>query len=195
MLLDFWFDFSSPYAYLASTQIDSIAARNGATVRWRPMLLGAIFKDVGTANVPFLAASPERQRWLANDIDRWAKHWSVPFRFTPHFPLRTVLALRTWMIHPEAHEYGQRLFAAAWADGEDLADPEVLLRHGATPELLLRAPSQRDALTQSTGEARARGVFGAPSCVVHRDGREWLFWGQDRLDLVEATLQGWTPPV
>ncbi len=191
MTLDFWFDFSSPYAYLASTQIDGIAARTGATLRWRPMLLGAVFKEVGQVQVPLLAASAAKQRHYALDIERWAAWWNVPFTFPATFPIRSLLPLRTYLAHPDPIPFAHAVFRAAWADGRDITDPAVLRACGAPEEALEAAPAMKQALIDQTSEAVAAGVFGAPTCIV--DGK-WLFWGQDRLDMVERCLGGWVPP-
>jgi len=196
MNLDFWFDFSSPYAYLASTQIDGVAARTGAALRWRPMLLGAVFKEVGQVSVPMAAASPPKQRYYVQDMARWADWWGVPYRFPTSFPIRSLLPLRTFLAY-EALGLGDPLpfaratFHAAWAEDRDITDPAVLRACGAPDAALAAAPEMKQALTDATSAAVAAGVFGAPTCIV--DGK-WLFWGQDRLDMVEKCLNGWVPP-
>jgi 2-hydroxychromene-2-carboxylate isomerase len=190
MNLDFWFDFSSPYAYLASTQIDALAARTGATLRWRPMLVGAVFKEVGQVQVPLLAASEAKQRHYGLDMARWAAWWDVPFRFPATFPIRSLLPLRTFLAQPDP-AFARAVFHAAWGEGRDITDPDVLRGCGASEAALLAAPSMKQALVDQTEAAVAAGVFGAPTCIV--DG-QWLFWGQDRLDMVEKCLGGWVPP-
>ncbi len=190
MTLDFWFDFSSPYAYFAATQVDAIAARTGATLRWRPMLLGAVFKQVGQVDVPLLAASEAKQRHYFLDMRRWADWYDVPFRFPSVFPIRSLLPLRTFLAHPDP-AFARAVFRAAWGEDRDVTDPAVLRDCGASEEAVAAAPGMKQALIDSTSEAVAAGVFGAPTCIV--DGR-WLFWGNDRLDMVEKCLDGWVPP-
>lgn len=189
--LDFWFDFSSPFAYLASTQIDALAARTGAALRWRPMLLGAIFRTVGSPDVPLFAMNPTRRDYYTRDIARAADFLGVPLRFNPHFPLRTVLPLRVFLAHPTPIPFAHAVYRAAWAEEQDVSQPEVLLGCGATPALIDAAAEQKQALIDSTSAALAAGVFGAPTMIV--DDR-YLFWGQDRLNQVERCLEGWRPP-
>lgn len=189
--LDFWFDFSSPFAYLASTQVDALAARTGATLRWRPMLLGAVFNAVGQVNIPISSFSDAKRAWYARDLQRWADQWRVPFVWSPIFPLRTVLPLRAFLAHPDPIPFAHRVYAAAWAEGRDIANPAVLRACGASEAVLAAAPDQKAALFAETEEALRIGVFGAPSFIV--DGRH-LFWGQDRLGMVERALRGWVPP-
>jgi 2-hydroxychromene-2-carboxylate isomerase len=191
MTLDFWFDFSSPFAYLASTQVDALAARTGATLRWRPMLLGAVFKAVGQVDVPLFAMNEAKQRHTAEDFRRWAAWWGVPLVFPSRFPLRTLLPLRTWLSQPDPIPFAHAVFRAAWAEDRDITDPDVLRACGATEEALAAAPGNKQALSDATADAVAAGVFGAPTFVV--DGR-WLFWGQDRMEMVEKCLGGWVPP-
>lgn len=201
--LDFYYDFSSPYSYLAATQIEAVARRAGAALRWRPMLLGAVFKQIGMADIPFYAMSEAKRRYSAGDMAMWAGYWGVPFRFSSHFPLRTVKALRLALaagdrIAPLSHA----LYRAAWVDDRDLGDDAVLrdalTEAGLDADALLARtadPEIKQALFSATSEAVERGVFGAPTCVVTTAaGTEHLFWGQDRLDLVEKALTGWTPP-
>ena len=92
--VEFFHDFSSPFSYLAATQIERIAAEAGASVVYRPMLLGAIFREIGTPNVPLLAMNRNKQQYYSVDLENWARWWGVPLWFLPHFPLRTVTALR-----------------------------------------------------------------------------------------------------
>jgi 2-hydroxychromene-2-carboxylate isomerase len=199
--LDVWFDYSSPFAYLGSTQIAALARAAGSTVRWRPMLLGALFKDIGQVDVPLFAMPEAKRTYVSREIGRWARWWGVPFRFPSRFPMRTVAALRLTLLAGDAAEtLAARLMRAYWVEDRDLADAAVLRElardAGVDPALVDRTgePAVKQALVDATSAARAAGVFGAPTCVVHAASGSHLFWGQDRLELVDAALRGWAPP-
>ena len=102
-VVNFYFDYSSPYAYLAATQIERTVrgAHPHASITWTPILLGALFKSIGTPLVPMTAASPARRQWGARDLQAWARYWGVPFHFPSVFPLRTVAPLRATLVCPE----------------------------------------------------------------------------------------------
>jgi 2-hydroxychromene-2-carboxylate isomerase len=191
VILDFHFDFSSPFAYLAATQVEAVAARHGAQVRWSPLLLGGLFRDLGGVDVPLFAMPPPKRAFIEADLQAWASWWGVPLRWPERFPVRSVLALRTTLAHPEPEAYARRVFHAAWGEGRDIADPAVLVGCGADESVLAAAPTMRDALRARTDAARARGIFGVPTFVV--DDRI-LLWGQDRVPMLEAILSGWNPP-
>lgn len=192
MRLVFTYDYSSPYAYLAATQVDALAARTGADLVWRPILLGGLFRDLGGADVPLFTMPPAKRRMIEADLDRWAAWWGVSLRWPTPFPTRSLLALRCTLAHPEPRGFAKRVFHAAWGEGRDIADPAVLADCGADADVIARAPSTREALRAATDEAKAEGVFGVPTFQI--DGR-WTFWGQDRLPMVESVLRGWEPPV
>jgi 2-hydroxychromene-2-carboxylate isomerase len=190
-VLEIYWDFSSPFAYLGSTQAEALAKRTGATLVWCPMLLGAVFKSIGQADAPILTWSEAKQRHTMLDMRRWAAHWQVPFNFPSKFPVSTVKALRVYLALPEDRRGGfrERTFRAYWAEGRDIADDAVLaelIGEGA-PAVLARTQEKdvKDALFAATQRAVDAGVFGAPTWVV--DGKE-LFWGQDRIALVERYL-------
>jgi len=191
--VEIWFDYSSPFAYLGTTQIERVAAAAGAEVRWRPFLLGALFQTIGTPLVPLRSFSDPKRAHQELELTRWAAWWGVPFRFSSHFPLRTVLALRVTLLAGCPSALVHRLMRAAWVDDEDLASPEVVaacLRDAdLDPTLVERAREAKQALFDATEEAVARGVPGAPTFFV----REHLYWGQDRLHFVEAALRGEPP--
>jgi 2-hydroxychromene-2-carboxylate isomerase len=193
---DFWYDFSSPFAYLASTQVERIAKARAAEVVWRPFLLGALFKAIGTADVPIATFPPAKQRHMQADMDRFANRYRVPFRFPSRFPMRTVLPLRAVLAAgADAGRLSRAIFHAYWADDRDIGDPGVVAavcsETGLDPALVARAedPAIKQALRDSTQAAERAGLCGAPSFVV--DGL--LFWGQDRLEFVEQALDGWQP--
>jgi 2-hydroxychromene-2-carboxylate isomerase len=201
--VDFFYDFSCPYAYLAHTQIEAVCERAGAELVWRPMLLGGVFQAVGTVQVPFAVMSTAKARHNAFDMMRWADHFNVPLTMPPMHPNRTVLALRATLAAEEAIPRASKaLFAAYWVLGRDLSQPavvrEALDRAGLDgAALVARAedPQIKAALRARTDEAVARGVFGAPAFVVTAPGVSGdLFWGQDRLDFVEKALGGWSAP-
>ena len=191
--LELYWDFSSPFAYLGSTQAEALAARTGATLVWRPMLLGAIFKALGVADAPILTWSEAKRSYYFKDLARWAAHWSVPFRFPSRFPMMTVKPLRVFFALPEERRkaFLDATFRAYWAEDRDIADEgtlRALIGEGAD-EVLARTGTKevKDALFAATQRAIDAGVFGAPTWVV--DEKE-LFWGQDRIVLVERALRG-----
>lgn len=197
MRVELWFDFSCPYAYLASTQIEALCARTGATLDARPMLLGGVFRARAVPQKLFTAISPAKARHNALDLERWARRFGVPYTMPAGHPFRTVEALRALLavgapFMPLAHAF----FRAYWVEGRDLGERavlvDVLTRAGHDAERVLaaaEAPAIKDELRARTDEAIARGIFGAPALFV---GDE-LYWGQDRLDDVERALGG-TPP-
>ncbi len=190
--LELYWDFSSPFAYLGSTQAEALAARTGAKLVWRPMLLGAVFKAIGTPDAPLLTWSEAKRSYYFKDLSRWAEHWAVPLRFPSRFPMMTVKALRAWLALPEERRkpFLDATFRAYWAEGLDISD-EATLRTIIGPgadDVLAKCgtPEIKDALFASTKRAIEAGVFGAPTWIV--DEKE-LFWGQDRIVLVERALR------
>jgi 2-hydroxychromene-2-carboxylate isomerase len=184
--LEVFFDFSSPFAYLGASQVAALASRTGASVVWRPLLLGGLFRSIGQADVPLFTFSEAKQRFVARDLDRWAAHWGVPFRFPSRFPTSSVKALRAYLSLPEPQRgaFRDAVFRAYWAEDRDIADDAVLRELAGDPLAAADAPELKQALRAATEEAAARGVFGVPTFVVEGE----LFWGQDRLGLVERAL-------
>ena len=194
--LEVFHDFSSPFSYLACTQVERLAREHSAELVWRPMLLGALFRSIGTPMVPIQAMSPNRQRWGRRDMAQWAEHWGVPLQFISHFPLNTVLALRVSAVEPDLI---QPLYRAAWAKDRNLSDPatvEAIIREaGMDPEdVVARATSDANkaVIKTNTAAAESLGACGAPTLVVNGS---LVFWGQDRLDMVGKALDGWVPAV
>ncbi len=193
--VEFFFDFGSPTTYLAYTQLPRIARETGATLMYRPMLLGGVFKATGNASP---VTVPAKGRWMGGDIARWAQRWGVPFAFNPHFPINTLTLMRgavgLQMRQPADFErYVEAVFKAMWVQPRKLGDAgelgAVLTQAGldaAAFGALVADPEVKAALMGNTEEAVARGVFGAPTCFV---GGEMHF-GQDRLDFVREALGG-----
>ena len=189
--LEIYWDFSSPFAYLGQTQAESLAKRTGATLVWRPMLLGGVFKAIGQADVPLFTWSEAKRRYYLEDLHRWAAYWEVPFKFPTRFPMNTLKSLRVWLALPEERRgaYRERTFRAYWGEDRDISDDAVLrecIGEGADDALAkAQTPDVKKALIDATQRAIDAGVFGAPTWVI--DGKD-LYWGQDRIVLVERAL-------
>ncbi|WP_420996872.1 2-hydroxychromene-2-carboxylate isomerase [Cupriavidus sp. 30B13] len=191
----FYFDFGSPYSYLAYKELPRVAQRTGARIDWQPVLLGGIFKATGNHSP---AEIPAKARWSTADTERWSRRYGASLRQNPHFPVNTLALMRAakgFQLRDEAafHRYVETMFAAMWEQQRNLNDPAeigaVLAAAGFDPRAALKMieePAVKDALRQATEAAVARGVFGAPSFIV---GDE-LFWGNDRLLFVEEALGG-----
>jgi 2-hydroxychromene-2-carboxylate isomerase len=190
--IEFFFDFGSPTTYLAWTQLPRIAAECGATIEWRPMLLGGVFKATGNA-CPVTV--PAKGRWMGQDIARWARHYGVPFAFNPHFPINTLTLMRgavgVQLRRPQDFaRYVEAVFRAMWVEPRNLGEPEVLAQTLAAAGFdagftdIVADPEVKAALIANTEEAVRRGVFGAPTMFV---GNE-MFFGQDRLEFVREAL-------
>jgi 2-hydroxychromene-2-carboxylate isomerase len=190
--IEFYFDFGSPYSYLAYTALPAIATAHAAQIVWRPMLLGGVFKASGNHSP---AEIPAKERWLQRDLARWAARYGAAFTRNPHFPINTLILMRgaagMQMRGPDFHKYVDAIFHAMWAQPRNLGEPEELaavLRQAGFDAgaflALVSDPAVKEQLKKNTEEAVARGVFGAPTFFV---GEE-MFWGQDRLDFVAEAL-------
>jgi len=188
-----FFDVGSPTAYLAWTQLPKIAAEADATIAWRPMLLGGVFKATGNASP---VAVPAKGRWMNDDIARWARRYGVPFAFNPHFPINTLTLMRgaTGMQMRRPADFARYLDVierAMWEVPKNLGDPAVLAATLAAAGFdadefvaMVGDPEVKARLVATTEEAVARGVFGAPTFFVG----DAMFFGQDRLDFVREAL-------
>jgi 2-hydroxychromene-2-carboxylate isomerase len=196
--VEFFHDVSSPFSYLAATQIERVVARHGAALRGRPILLGALFREIGTPDVPLHTYNAARQAWTRRDVELWADAWGVPFRFPSQFPIRSVLPQRVMLACPAL---AVPLYRAAWAEDRRVDDPavvaEIVSAQGMDADAVLHAastPAIKDALRANTAHAVQIGVCGVPTFDVRRPGLpELLLWGQDRLVMLDAALRGWTP--
>jgi len=191
--LEFFFDYGSPYSYLADTQVEAITKRSGAALKRRPMLLGGVFKATGNAS-PMTVA--QKSAWSSFDMPMWAKFYGVPFASNPFFPVNTLTLMRgaaAAQIDGVFDKYHPAMYRAMWVDGRNLNDiaevAKVLGEAGLDPQKFgkrVQDQDVKDRLKATTDEAVARGVFGAPTSFV--DGM--MFFGNDRLPFVELALKG-----
>jgi 2-hydroxychromene-2-carboxylate isomerase len=186
--LDFWFDFASTYSYPTAMRIRPLAQRAGVAVRFRPFLLGVIFKAQGWDTSPF-NLYPAKGRHMWRDLERLCADLALPLRRSEPFPQNSLLAARVAAAGADApwHEdYCRAVFRAEFADGLRI-DASDAIRHILTAlsadaaAVLAAAQSNevKDRLRSETAEAQRIGIFGAPSFVT-ADGE--LFWGNDRLE-------------
>jgi 2-hydroxychromene-2-carboxylate isomerase len=190
----FWFDFSSPYSYLASELIDQLAARYERKVKWRPIMLGAALKATGGK---LLTDIPLKGEYSLRDFDRSARYYGVPFRFPSKFPQITLAAARAYYwLHGQncglARDFARAVFRALWVDDKDVSDINVVGELAAglgidrvQLEAAVADPAIKEKTKQETDAAIAQGMFGAPFFLV--DGEP--FWGVDRLPQIEKWLQ------
>ena len=193
--IDFFFDIGSPYSYLAATQIPGLSERTGASVRWRPFLLGGVFRETGN-NMP--ASVPAKARWMLSDMKLWSAHYDVPFQMSTHSPLNTLQTQRALIATENIHDHDKMvsltmaLYQAYWVNNVAVSEPDAIRQCATTCALDAEAilagcadPTVKKTLIEVTAEAVKRGAFGAPAFFVG----EQLFWGQDRIPLIESFLR------
>jgi 2-hydroxychromene-2-carboxylate isomerase len=172
---EFFFDYGSPYSYFADSQVEGLARRTGAALAYRPMLLGGVFKATGNRS-PAEQPVANKLKYGALAIGRWARHYDVPFRPNPFFPINTLPLMRMCVAAQRTgvfEAFHRAVYPAFWAEALNLGDPEVVTR------VLERAGVDAKALSDA---------FGAPTFFV---GDE-MFFGADHLMFVEKALS--SPP-
>jgi 2-hydroxychromene-2-carboxylate isomerase len=198
--VEFYFDYGSPYSYLAQKRLPEILRRTGAELVRRIVLLGGVFHLTGNASPAFNKLKwPNGQR----DLERYVAKYRVPFRRNPHFPVNTLKLMRIAVVAEEEgylDGYSDVAFAGMWQNGLKMDDDAVIagvLRDAGLDDRHILQRIGEDAVKQTlkdyTEAAVKRGIFGVPTFFV---GDE-MFFGQDRLDLVEDALSGkrWTAAV
>lgn len=196
--IEFWFDFSSPYGYFASHRVDGVAAEAQREVRWRPFLLGAVFKETGSRP---LVDVPLKGDYARRDWERLSRLYGVPWRLPARFPIATMAAARIfyWLEAAQpalAKPFAQSCYAAYFGAGRDIGDSGTLVTVGeaigiAAGDLLAAIDDEasKQRLRAINAEALDKGVFGSPFFIV--DGER--FWGSDRLEMFAEWLArgGW----
>lgn len=197
--IQFYFDFSSPYGYLASEVIDDLAARHGRAVDWRPYLIGAAFKESGGRP---MVDSPLKRDYALRDIHRSARLLGVPITFPDPFPFPAIAASRAFYAlrlegrDDDAHLLAQALYRAAFQEGVSPVKPEQVATvasacglDGEALQASMASPEVKARLREVVDGAIAASIFGSPWIVVDEEP----FWGVDRLPQVERWLEtgGW----
>lgn len=189
--VDFYYDYASPTAYLAWTQLPELCKRYDAKLNYRPVLLGGIFKATGNSTPALIKP---KGKWLFDDVARYAEHYGVPYKMNPFFIINSLTMMRgaMWAQNTGVIEnYNQAMYEATWANGQDTSDVEVIA--SVMEEAGLDANTWRQAvsddtikkqLIDATNDAVGCGLFGAPTMII--DGE--LHFGQDRLDWIERRL-------
>jgi 2-hydroxychromene-2-carboxylate isomerase len=193
--LEFFYDCSSPWTYLAFTKIEAVAARNKAELIWRPILVGGVFNAVN----PSVYESRERPvkakaRYYAKDLQDWAHLYGIKIGQPTVFPVNSVKAMRGAFValeHGQISPYSRRVFESYWGEDRDISKDDVLrdiLRAVGLDETeyfaKIAAPEYKEKLKANTEELISRGGFGSPSIFVDSE----IFFGNDRLVLVEHAL-------
>lgn len=192
--IDFYFDFGSPYAYFAASRIDALAARHGRTVRWRPVLILALFKATGALPAPMV---PLRGPYAERDTARTAQLNGIVYRQPANFPQlllappRAALWIENEYGADKAAAFARRCFEAYFTEGVDIGQDDAVVQlaealgvDGARLREGLHSAAIKEQLKTAGEEAIARGVFGVPFMIV--DGEP--FWGFDRFDQMEQWL-------
>lgn len=196
-MIEFFFDCSSPWTYLAFHNLQPMACELGVEVRWRPILVGGIFNSVNPSVYEFRTRGvPAKQLYQLKDLQDWARKAGLTIRFPPAvFPVNSVKAMRgCLLLEPEGKlvPFASEVFAAYWTHGRDISQDEVLAdlcaRVGFEPQRFFEGiawPGIKEQLKANTDEVIARGGFGSPTMFV---GGDDMYFGNDRLELVRDAV-------
>ena len=184
---EFYFDFGSPYTFLAHKEIRKIEKENSIKIKYMPILLGDLLKSVG---VKPNADIPIKAKYMIKDCKLWANKKNIVFKFNNYFPIVTLNLMRCVLVAEKqgfAQNFINKIFDAIWEDGLNLNDNiivEKLLKNiDINPKTFLMESVDnkiKDELKKRTDEAYKKGIFGSPSFIVNNK----IFWGQDRLEFV-----------
>lgn len=195
-VLEFFYDCSSPWTYLAFHRIEDVAGRAGASIVWRPILVGGVFNAVNDS-VYESRRNPvmPKLRWYVKDLQDWASFYGLRIGQPPVFPVNSIKAMRGAIVaarHGLLERWSRRMFECYWGDLLDISQDEVLRpvveEIGLDPATFFAAiaePAVKDQLRANTDELIARGGFGSPTMFVDGDD---MYFGNDRLVLVEHAL-------
>lgn len=192
--LEFFFDYTSPYSYLASTQVEAVCARAGAKLSWRPFLLGAVFKSAGNASPSVV---PLKARHMLKDLHDWTRHYGLPdIALPPAFPMNSMKPDRLGLVADEQGKiaaFTHAVYRAVFVLGRDASEDEVLgallAEVGLDPMAAFAraaSPEIKEKLRANTDDASRRGAFGAPTFFVDETD---MYVGNDRLAFVERALK------
>ena len=195
MKAEFLFDFGSPNAYIAHTQVPGIESRTGVAVEYVPVLLGGVFKLTGNVSpVEAFKPIPAKLEYFSRDIRDWVEYLGIPYRRNPHFPVMTLGIMRgavALLGTDRFAHYVETVFRAMWVDGKKMDDPavigEVLTAAGFDAEAIFartREPEVKQKLIDLTQAAVDRGVFGSPAFFAG----DRQFFGKDRMNLFEDAI-------
>ncbi len=196
--IEFWFDFSSPYGYLAAQRIDKLAENHRRSAAWKPFLLGAVFKVTGAQPLMDL---PLKGAYAKRDMERSAREIEVPFQIPAKFPFLSVAAARAFYFLDasdpgKARAYAKAVYHRIFGEGQPPetgeAAAEIARQVGVDPKAVLAGindPAIKDKLRAETDRAIQLGIFGSPFFII--DGEP--FWGHDRLEQIDRWLEtgGW----
>ena len=182
---DFYFDFVSPYSFLAHKEINKIEKKNSIKIRYKPILLGGLHNLHGIKAPAFI---PAKAKHMIRDCKLIAEKNKIKFKFNSYFPIRSLNLMRGVLVAEEDNYksyYIDNIFNAIWQDGLNMNDEniiqKILQNLNINPKtFLLRSASSsiKDSLRKKTNEAYEKGIFGAPSFVSNNK----IFWGQDRIE-------------
>jgi len=191
--VQFYFDYNSPYSYFASLLVEEVCREGDAELEWLPMVIGGVFKEVGT-EPPH--TKPNRRNYMEQDLHDLAEYLGLPYKPRTEFLFHPILSLRATLTVPNGPERTKAvhaLFRGAFAEDLDLGEVDVVTRllneaglDGAAMVAKTQDDAIKDELKQLTAKAVAAGGFGAPTMIV--DGKK-MFWGQDRLPVLARYLK------
>lgn len=191
--LEFFFDYGSPFSYLANHRLKDLTQRTGVEIRYRPMLLGGVFKATGNQS-PMMEPIEAKRAYGGLTLRRSAEAYGADFRANPHFPINTLMLMRSTVAaqrHGAFDTFHRVVFPGMWAEGLDLGDEAVLAKlldsAGIDSSKIAELRGRDDVkaeLRSNTDEAVERGVFGAPTLFL---GDE-MFFGADHFYFIERAL-------